>query len=131
MKKISIVLPFSPISTNSMYICARGRIILSKAARTFKRDVAEYLRRLGAKRIKGDVSLKFVFMWRDRRRRDLDNYLKVSTDALKEILFGDDSKIQFITARKILGGPSTCIGICVAPYTDPSLADRRPPSAPL
>lgn len=105
----------APVSVNAMYMCVGRRIILTKAARNFKRDVAEQLKRFAPQRITGDVSLKLVFMWKDRRRRDVDNFLKCVIDSLKDILFGDDSVIQKISARKIIGGESTSIGICVAP----------------
>lgn len=113
--KISLVLPFAPFSANAMYQCARGRIILSKKARDFKLDVANHLSRLGAKRIKGKISLTLIFMFKDKRRRDLDNMLKPLLDALKNSLFDDDSMIQKISARKILSGESNSIGICVKP----------------
>jgi Holliday junction resolvase RusA-like endonuclease len=57
----------------------------------------------GKPKILGKVKLEVEFHFKDNRRRDVDNYLKVLIDALKDNLFEDDYLIWEINAKKFPG----------------------------
>ncbi len=91
VKVINLILPYPP-SVNSLYAHYRGRRIISKKGRKFKRDVAVLAKKQGAKRLSGNLSVTFR-VFRPRKIGDLDNRLKISQDALKGICFDDDKQI--------------------------------------
>lgn len=91
---------------NQMYMSvggARGsRVILTPQARTFKQKVAEAIQlRPIPHKIRGRVKLFLRFWWADSRRRDLDNYLKLTIDSLKDVFFEDDDQIEAIYCEKV------------------------------
>lgn len=91
---IELTLPWPP-SVNTYWRTFRGRMIISAAGRDYRNAVAEQvLIQQGA--VHFEKPLKVVIeAWRpDRRRRDLDNLLKASLDALSAAgVFEDDSQI--------------------------------------
>lgn len=55
------------------------------------------------KPLEGDVDLKIVVTMGDKRKRDLDNFLKILIDSLNGKAFVDDSQIVHIDMRKVMG----------------------------
>lgn len=93
------VLPFPP-SVNNYYAVVRGRKILSKRGREYKRGAAQHLLVWGLQRIEGPVWVELLYVPPDRRRRDLDNLLKPVLDSLTEAgIYGDDSQVKIINAE--------------------------------
>jgi Holliday junction resolvase RusA-like endonuclease len=94
---ISLTLPWAP-STNHSHHYGSGRKFMSKQTRQFREKVQEIVIEKHAK-IKGDVRLAifYAFYPPDKRRRDIGNYEKQTTDALMEAgVFEDDEQIDFI-----------------------------------
>lgn len=100
-----IVLPFPP-SVNRLWRQYQGRTILSAEGRKYRKAVVESL--YLAKYRDGDVmatwgapdsfSVRIGAYVPDARRRDLDNMLKASLDALTHTgLWEDDSQIKRLT----------------------------------
>ena len=90
----ALTLPLPP-STNNLYVNARGRgRILSKAGREYKQAVRVLA--LGARLplLRGDVVLTMTVYFPNRRRRDLDNTLKVCLDSLSGVAYADDSQVS-------------------------------------
>lgn len=48
----------------------------------------------------GDVSLSVQFFNGNRRRRDIDNQLKLVMDALNKVVWVDDVQVQRVTAER-------------------------------
>jgi len=93
-------LPYPPSANNywrSIVINGRGRVVVSREAKAFKKAVSAAL--AGVSPISGPVSLTATF-YRPRKRGDLDNLLKVTCDALKGIAYHDDEQIEQITAYR-------------------------------
>lgn len=90
-----------PPSTNTYYRNFRGRMVLSPRGRLFKKEMAAMCE--GMKKTEGPVRLRLDLRFRDRRRRDVDNYLKGILDAFKDRLFEDDSVVTEITVTKRSG----------------------------
>ena len=91
-----------PPSVNHSYRAYRGRVVLSARAREFKQRVADNLP-ADFNKITGKVKLEITFSFKDRRKRDIDNYLKVLLDSLKGLAFEDDDQIYELTVKKHIG----------------------------
>ena len=46
------------------------------------------------------VDMEMILFFKDKRRRDVDNYNKIVLDALEGIVFQDDKQIQKLTVIK-------------------------------
>ncbi len=91
---LSFRLPWPP-SGNNMYTVARGRKILSSEGRSYRDEAICSIGNL--RPVPGKVSVRMRACPPDRRRRDLDNLLKMPLDCcVKAGLIDDDSKIQSI-----------------------------------
>ena len=85
MSPITLRLPF-PESTNHLYATVHGRRILSAQGKAYKEEVGWLVRSAwgGQPALRGSVALAFEVHCPDRRRRDLDNLLKIMQDGLQE-----------------------------------------------
>lgn len=100
---MKLVLPFPP-SANTYWRMFRGHIVKSKKARDYQKSVAKMvLSQLGAKTplpvFAGEVSVSLV-AYRPAKRGDLDNFLKVSLDSLRGVVFADDDQVVRIVADR-------------------------------
>lgn len=99
--KYVIDIDVDPPSANTYYRNFRGRMVLSPKGRSFKKEMAK--RCEGKPKILGPVIVRLKFRFRDKRKRDIDNYFKGILDAFKDRLFEDDSLITEIHATKEIG----------------------------
>ena len=81
----------NPVSVNRLYKPSRGRIVMSDEARAFKQEVG-YLARLQweGEPFEGALCVTYVFYG---SKMDVDNGVKILTDALNGIAWLDDSQI--------------------------------------
>jgi Holliday junction resolvase RusA-like endonuclease len=95
-RRVSYRLPF-PLSVNNLFFnTKRGRVKTTRYQKWLL-EVGALLKSQGIVKIYGPILLKILIIKPDRRRRDLDNYLKALIDAL--VLNGvmeDDSLIEKI-----------------------------------
>lgn len=89
-------LPYPP-SVNRYWRNFRGRMVLSKEGRAYKKRVAELLD--GLRPIGGGVSIT-IHAYRPRKIGDLDNILKGALDALSGYMYFDDKQIVMILAHR-------------------------------
>lgn len=94
--KIRIILPYPP-SVNALYATYKGRRILSKEGRRFKKDVGLIVG--DTTPTANDVVLT-VEIYRPRRTSDLDNRLKGLIDSLTGLFYIDDKQIVEIHAYR-------------------------------
>ena len=88
-----IKLPYPP-TVNNYYTIARGRKILSKKGRVYKAEAA-LKASMQSGPIKGPYSVFIRARCPDRRRRDLDNIVKIILDSLVESgIITDDGDID-------------------------------------
>jgi crossover junction endodeoxyribonuclease RusA len=95
-------LPLPP-SINQQYATVNGRRVLSRASRTYKRDVGKAIRELRAEGIisdalvaalrEGCVGLFIDFYFETPHRRDLDGGLKITQDAICDSLGVNDNMV--------------------------------------
>lgn len=102
-----IILWGEPKSTNSIYktVCRGGKsfVYLTKEGK----DIKEYYGLLAKSQFKGKplktpIKVSIDLYFGDKRRRDWDNYHKLSFDALNGIVWEDDSQIYEVCVRKFL-----------------------------
>lgn len=106
MSKLQFELPFPP-SVNTYWRSYRGRTILSSRARNYKKIVYTMVNYLsltenGKQIYKSRLSVDIKFYAPDKRRRDIDNYLKSTLDALQNAqLFEDDYQIDKLRIQRM------------------------------
>jgi len=61
------------------------------------------------------LSMTLTYYFKDKRRRDVDNYSKCILDALQTIIYNDDNQIQHLTLSKYIDreNPRTEITITI------------------
>ena len=98
---INIRLPWPP-TINTYYTIARGRKILSKKGREFKKAAAaELLIQQPPKGLTGRLEVNIDVFPPDRRRRDIDNLCKATVDSLQDYgVFFDDEQIDILRIRR-------------------------------
>lgn len=87
----SIVLPLPP-SANRYWRSYRGRVTVSEDAKTYKRGVAMAATHAGFRPYTCAVAVR-LHVYRARKAGDLDNFAKVTLDALRGIAYNDDDQI--------------------------------------
>jgi crossover junction endodeoxyribonuclease RusA len=95
-------LPLPP-GINQQYATVNGRRVLSRTSRSYKKEVAQAIRRLRAEGIisdglvaalrKGYVGLFIDFYFETPGRRDLDGGLKIAQDAICDSLGINDNRV--------------------------------------
>jgi crossover junction endodeoxyribonuclease RusA len=93
--KIDITVPWPP-STNQYWRQYQGRMLISAQGRKYREAIIQQVWLEGKiKRITGDLKVTIEAFRPDERRRDLDNLLKSTLDALAHAgLYEDDSQIK-------------------------------------
>lgn len=90
--------PFPPTANNYWRI-ARNQVYKTSVARGYQEQLAASLWAHRDEKIEGPVSVALQFFYPDKRRRDLDNLLKVLLDALTGAgIWQDDSQVKHIEA---------------------------------
>lgn len=89
MSEYKFTLPVPP-SANRYWRVANNRIIVSEDAAEYKATIFRQLR--DCEPLRGDVAVNFT-VFRPWKRGDLDNYTKVMFDALKGLVWLDDSQV--------------------------------------
>lgn len=102
---INVGVPWPP-SVNHYYTVSRGRKILSKKGREYKKEAAALLCEQGAPRdLEGRLEVSIDAYPPDRRPRDVDNLLKPILDALQDYGMFNDSQIDDLRIRRMdVGG---------------------------
>ena len=116
---LALALPWPPsanrIWRNYQSGKKRGFPRLTTAARNYKDSVQLILDALNLDPIPGRVAVDMVAHPPDRRRRDLDNLLKIVLDSLKGAAFGDDHLIDRLSIERGEVEPGGIIRVRIAP----------------
>jgi Holliday junction resolvase RusA-like endonuclease len=101
---IEFVSQIPAVSINSCWKTGNRRVFLSKSTREFRSQIEDACAGLG--KVHGWIMVEIELCFTDFRPRDADNYQKSILDALKNILFEDDSFIlRLITTKRIIDRP--------------------------
>lgn len=95
-------IPFRPVSINSFYRTTKlGRVYICHEGQKFKSNVSTYvIDKYKPKCLDCPIGITIDFNFRDRRRLDIDNYIKPLLDSLNTILWTDDNLIYEMNVRK-------------------------------
>jgi len=96
-----IELNIAACSVNKYYRNVGNRVCISADGRIFKKKIDLLLNNY--EKTIGKIKLTLHFYFRDNRKRDADNYLKVLIDCLKNKLFEDDDQIYILEVKKFIG----------------------------
>lgn len=97
---LDVSLPWPP-SSNRYWRMWNHRLIISREARDYKRDIKQLYYTWPIKRLQGRLELTINAMPPDKRARDLDNLLKITIDSLESTgIFENDSQIDKITIER-------------------------------
>lgn len=100
---MKIVLSGKPISTQHAYGQSGNRRFLKKNAKERKEQYQwEAKSQWRGNPLAGDVNIHILVFFSDNRRRDWDNWHKISMDSLEGIVVEDDSQIQEATVTKAI-----------------------------
>ena len=115
----SITLLGQALSTNNLYKHARNISYMSSAGRKLKED---YIKQVSAQWKKppltGDLYVEIILYFGDKRRRDFDNYHKLSFDSMSGIVYEDDVQIMKATILKAYDKENPRIEIILKKYND-------------
>ena len=95
---VSFTLPYPP-SANRYWRSYRGRVVKSEEARAYQQEAGWIAKASGFDCTKSDVAIT-VKVYRPQKSGDLDNFLKVTLDSLKGIIYDDDDQITVIHAER-------------------------------
>ncbi len=102
---MQIKLPWPP-SLNRYYRVWRNRTVISADGLRYRRDVVAAT--FGLPKMMGRLDVAIVMCAPDRRRRDVDNILKATLDAMMHAgLYDDDSQIDrlsVVRGNSVSGG---------------------------
>lgn len=97
----SIELPFPP-SINHYWRTFRGRHVISSEGKRYAVDIQAALLSVGWRRMGGRLGMEIEAVMPDRRRRDIDNSLKVLIDSMtKAGAWDDDEQIDDLRIRRV------------------------------
>ena len=95
-------LPWPPSVNHAWRNIGTGHTILSKAGREYRQSVAVAVLIAGKRTFAGDMVISIEAYPPDKRRRDLDNALKLPLDGLaKAGVYADDFQIQKLTIERM------------------------------
>jgi crossover junction endodeoxyribonuclease RusA len=98
---MTIELPFPP-SINHYWRTFRGRHCISQGGKDYTTDVQAALWSVDWRLMRGRLAVDVDAVMPDRRRRDIDNLLKVLLDALtKANAWEDDEQIDDLRIRRV------------------------------
>ena len=102
-----------PPSTNRLWRMGRGKMFRSPQYMDWLDDCLYLIRRQEIAPIKGAYKLVVCVRRPDKRRRDIDNYLKSLSDLLQKAgVVEDDCLCQMLLCAWVNDGPDTLISIC-------------------
>lgn len=110
---VSYFIPYRPVSVNTFYRTTRqGRIYICRTGAEFKQNIADYvLKTYKPVVIEKPVNVTIKLHFKDRRRMDIDNYLKPLIDSFNGILWKDDYLIYELHVFKSVLGIQNAIEI--------------------
>ncbi len=102
---IKIEIPLAPPSVNTYWRKWNNIMVMSKKGREFKESAKDILSKIfdSKEPLDSRLELNITFNFKDRRKRDIDNYCKGVLDSMSGIVFVDDEQIDKLNLTKKIG----------------------------
>lgn len=110
-----IVLSGNPLSNQHIYANTGSRRYMKKEARERKEQYRWEAKSQWRKRCRtGAVGMDVVLHFKDKRRRDIDNYCKLILDSLEGIVYQDDKQIDSLNIEKTIDRENPRVEVFIA-----------------
>ena len=93
-----ITLPGSPLSINRLYRRNSRSLYMTAEGKAKKREYQIEIKNQWKKKMMTDkVSLEIEYYFKDERKRDIDNPLKLILDSMEKIVYENDSQVRYLS----------------------------------
>lgn len=105
MSVISFHVPGKPVGKGRPRFTRNGRTYTPAETRDHEALVAWHAKAAMNRQppLDGPVEVRAIFTFTDKRRRDIDNNLKLCLDAMNNVVYHDDTQVHRIEAEKRYG----------------------------
>ena len=101
---IRLELSIMPPSVNSLWINKPNGRYKSKRGKTFENlACSELKKQFRCKPLANSLEVRIRLYFKDKRKRDIDNYNKAILDSMTKIIYEDDSQIEELNVKKFIG----------------------------
>lgn len=101
---IKLELSTMPPSVNSLWINKPSGRYKSKRGKIFENlACGELKKQFRYKPLANSLKVRIRLYFKDKRKRDIDNYNKGILDAMTRIVYNDDSQIEELNVKKTIG----------------------------
>ena len=101
---IKLELSTVPPSVNGIWINKPNGRYKSKKGKIFEETARSELKnQFRCKPLASSLEVRIWLYFKDKRKRDIDNYNKGILDAMTNIVYNDDSQIEELNIKKIIG----------------------------
>ena len=101
---IKLELPIMPPSVNTLWVNKHRGRYKSKRGKIFENlACGELKKQFRYKPLANSLKIHIRLYFKDKRKRDIDNYNKAILDSMTKIIYEDDSQIEELNVKKIVG----------------------------
>ena len=101
---IKLELSVIPPSVNSLWVNKPNGRYKSKRGKIFENlACGELKKQFRCKPLANSLKVHIRLYFKDKRKRDIDNYNKAILDSMTEIVYEDDSQIKELNVKKLVG----------------------------
>ena len=101
---IRVELSIMPPSVNSLWINKPNGRYKSKRGKIFENlACGELKKQFRCKPLANSLKVSMRLYFKDKRKRDIDNYNKAILDSMTGIVYEDDSQIEELNVKKLVG----------------------------
>jgi len=101
---IKLELSAMPPSVNSLWVNKHRGRYKSKRGKEFEEIACSELKsQFRYKPLASSLKIYIKLYFKDKRKRDIDNYNKAILDSMTEIVYEDDSQIEELNVKKLVG----------------------------
>ena len=101
---IRLGLSVIPPSVNSLWVNKPSGRYKSKKGKIFEETARSELKnQFRCKPLASSLEVRIWLYFKDKRKRDIDNYNKAILDSMTEIVYEDDSQIEELNVKKLVG----------------------------
>ena len=101
---IRLELSIMPPSVNSLWINKPSGRYKSKRGKIFENlACGELKKQFRCKPLTNSLKVSIRLYFKDKRKRDIDNYNKAILDSMTKIIYEDDSQIEELNVKKLVG----------------------------